>query len=139
MKKQFYPENVKELAMKKMRGLRQTGSVKEYVREYSSLMLEIPDMNDKTHLLYFMDGLQRWAEQELKRRGVQDLASAIATAESLVKFTNTAPKKDNKLKKGNFGKGGGDKPYHKASKPFKGKEKQGEPSREQPKEQSKGR
>ncbi|KAF2294983.1 hypothetical protein GH714_029915 [Hevea brasiliensis] len=35
------------------------GSFKDYIREYSSLMLEIPDMPDKSRLLYFLDGLQR--------------------------------------------------------------------------------
>ncbi|GKV49230.1 hypothetical protein SLEP1_g55993 [Rubroshorea leprosula] len=84
--KQFYPENAEEAAMKKLRVLKHTGLIKDYIREYNSLMLEIPDMTEKNRLLYFMDGLQRWAEQELKRRGVQDLASAIAIAESLIEF-----------------------------------------------------
>ncbi|KAF2282348.1 hypothetical protein GH714_043996 [Hevea brasiliensis] len=56
----------------------------------------------------------RWAEQELKRRGVQDLASAIAVAESLVEFSKGQAKKE-KPKKGNYGKGGGDKPTRQAS------------------------
>ncbi|KAJ9165878.1 hypothetical protein P3X46_020695 [Hevea brasiliensis] len=122
LKKQFYPENAEEVAMKKLRGLKHTGSLKDYIREYSSLMLEIPDMPNKSRLLYFLDGLQQWAEQELKRRGVQDLASAIAVAESLLEFSKRQAKKE-KSKKGNYGKGGGDKP-HKAAKPFKPKEKQ---------------
>ncbi|KAK8681322.1 hypothetical protein V6N13_053726 [Hibiscus sabdariffa] len=35
-----------------------------------------------------MDGLQLWAKTELKRRGVQNLADAIAEAESLVNYSN---------------------------------------------------
>lgn len=86
LKRQFYPENVEELAMKKLRGLRQTGTIRDYISQYSSLMLEIPDMEEKTRLIFFMDGLQRWAEQELRRRGVKTLAEAIAVAESLIEI-----------------------------------------------------
>ncbi|XP_043700305.1 uncharacterized protein LOC122651025 [Telopea speciosissima] len=47
-----------------------------------------------------------WAAQELQRRGVQDLASAIAAAESLVEFR----REDNaKAKKSNGENGGGEK------------------------------
>ncbi|KAF2314756.1 hypothetical protein GH714_033458 [Hevea brasiliensis] len=98
LKKQFYPENAKEVAMKKLRGLKHTGSLKDYIQEYSSLMLEIPNMPDKSRLLYFLDGLQWWAEQELKRRGVQDLASAIAVAELLVEFSKGQAKKEKQKK-----------------------------------------
>ncbi|GKV30882.1 hypothetical protein SLEP1_g39653 [Rubroshorea leprosula] len=112
------PPKYGEAAMKKLRVLKHTGLINDYIREYNSLMLEIPDMTEKNRLLYFMDGLQRWAEQELKRRGVQDLASAIAVAESLIKFSSEPPKRG-KEKKGGSSKGGGDKP-HKAYKPFKG-------------------
>ena len=33
-----------------------------------------------------MDNLQGWAEQELRRRGVQDLTTAMAIAESLTDY-----------------------------------------------------
>ena len=69
-KKQFYPKNAEEIALKKLRGLKHTGLIKEYVKQYTSLMLEISDMLERTQLLYFMDVLQRLAEQELKRRNV---------------------------------------------------------------------
>lgn len=49
-------------------------------------MLEVPDTPEKE--LLSGDGLQHWAQQELQRRGVQDLATAIATAESLIEFTS---------------------------------------------------
>ncbi|KAF2287902.1 hypothetical protein GH714_003137 [Hevea brasiliensis] len=63
LKKQFYPENAEEVAMKKLRGLKHTGSLRITFGSIPSLMLEIPDMPDKSRLLYFLDGLQRWAEQ----------------------------------------------------------------------------
>ena len=49
-------------------------------------MLDVPDTSDKDALFLFMDGLQSRVKLELKRRGVQDLASAIAVAESLIDY-----------------------------------------------------
>ncbi|RVW97339.1 hypothetical protein CK203_025946 [Vitis vinifera] len=49
-------------------------------------MLEIPNMTQEELLFNFMDNLQGWAEQELRRRGVQDLATAMAIAESLADY-----------------------------------------------------
>ena len=69
------------LARKNMRGLKHTGSIHDYVKEFSSLMLEIPNMTQE-ELFNFMDNLQGWAEQELRRRGVQDLATAMIVVES---------------------------------------------------------
>ncbi|RVW63219.1 putative mitochondrial protein [Vitis vinifera] len=85
IKRQFYPEDVAYLARKNMRRLKHTGSIREYVKEFSSLMLEIPNMTEEELLFNFMDNLQGWAEQELRRRGVQDLATAMAVAESLIR------------------------------------------------------
>ena len=62
IKKQFYPEDVEYLARKKIRYLKHTGSIWDYVKEFSSLMLEAPGMNEKTLLFEFMDNLQGWAE-----------------------------------------------------------------------------
>ncbi|KAK8534488.1 hypothetical protein V6N13_061598 [Hibiscus sabdariffa] len=83
-----------------------------------------------------MDGLQPWAKTELKRRGVQDLADAIAVAESLIDYTSrkeSTPKpKDKRIDQA---KGGGDKgqrkeahqddnpPRYKESSAWKGKAK----------------
>ena len=49
-------------------------------------MLEAPDINEKELLFNFMENLQGWAKQELRRCGVQDLATAMAVAESLMDF-----------------------------------------------------
>ena len=54
------------LARKNMRGLKHTGSIHDYVKEFSSLMLEIPNMTENELLFNFMDNLQEWAKQELK-------------------------------------------------------------------------
>ena len=86
IKKQFYLEDVGYIARKKIKHLKHKGSIRDYVKEFASLMLEAPDMNEKELLFNFMDNLQGWAEQELRRCGVQDLATAMAVAESLMDF-----------------------------------------------------
>jgi hypothetical protein len=124
LKKQFYPEDVAYQARKNMKKLKHTSSIRDYVKEFSTLMLEIPNIADEELLFNFMDNLQPWAEQESRRRGVQDLATAMAVAESLIDY-----KKNDKapMSKGNnHSKGGGDK-YKGAgsSKPPTGKEDKG--------------
>ena len=63
------------LARKNMRCRKHTFSIRDYVKEFSSLMLEIPNMTEKEFLFNFMDNLQGWVEQELRRWGIQDLAT----------------------------------------------------------------
>ena len=67
IKKQFYPEDVAYMARKNMRRLKHIGSICNYVKEFSSLMLEISNVTEEELLFNFMDNLQGWAEQELRR------------------------------------------------------------------------
>ncbi|RVW51387.1 hypothetical protein CK203_094744 [Vitis vinifera] len=78
IKRQFYPEDVAYLARKSIKRLKHMGLIHEYVKEFSTLILKIPNMSEKELLFNFIDNLQSWAEQELRRRGVQDLAMAMA-------------------------------------------------------------
>ena len=48
------------LARKNMRCLKHTGLICDYVKEFSSLMLEIPNMIDEELLFNFMNNLQGW-------------------------------------------------------------------------------
>jgi len=48
--------------------------------------MEIPSIGEYNTLFYFIDDLQGWATIELKRRGVQGLASGIVVIESLIEF-----------------------------------------------------
>ncbi|RVW87492.1 hypothetical protein CK203_036260 [Vitis vinifera] len=108
IKRQFYPKDVAYLARKSMKRLKHTGSIREYVKEFSTLMLEIPNMSEEELLFNFMDNLQSWAEQELRRRGVQDLATTMAVAESLVDYRrgdSSKPKPQSKSPSGKGGKG----------------------------------
>ena len=91
-----------------MRRLKHTGSICDYVKEFSSLMLEIPNMTEEELLFNFMDNLQGWAEQELRRRGIQDLATAMALAESLMDYKRGDSSKVESLEN-SHAMGGGDK------------------------------
>ncbi|GJT14832.1 putative retrotransposon gag domain, aspartic peptidase domain protein [Tanacetum coccineum] len=108
-KKQFYPENAKNEAKSRLRKLKQSGTIREYVKEFTTLVLEIPELSDQDSLFYFLDGLQGWAKTELERRGVQDLSTAIAQAEALIDFSTRRDSSKPKDKKVNQEKGGGDK------------------------------
>ncbi|XP_070007761.1 uncharacterized protein [Nicotiana sylvestris] len=99
LKHQFYPQNVVNEARRKLRELKQTTSIREYVKEFTKLILQIPNMESDDLLFYFIDSLQNWAKQELQRRQVQDVDEAIAVAESLNDFRTEAPKpRDNHFK-----------------------------------------
>ncbi|CAL1372981.1 unnamed protein product [Linum trigynum] len=86
IKRQFYPENVEFEARSRLRRLAHEGEIRGYVKEFSELLLEIPDYTDKEAMFTFLDDLQPWAKLELQRRGVQSLAEAMAIAESLVEY-----------------------------------------------------
>ncbi|XP_050946730.1 uncharacterized protein LOC127151303 [Cucumis melo] len=64
-----------------------TGSILDYVKEFTTLMLEIGYLPEKEALFQFKDGLKDWAKIELDRRNVQTLDDAIAAAETLVDYS----------------------------------------------------
>ena len=111
IKKQFYPENVEYMARKKIKHLKHTGSIRDYVKEFSSLMLEAPGMDEKVLVFNFMDNLQSWAEQKLRRHGVQDLSTSMAVVESLMDFRSGDSFQAKPPFKGSHAKGGGDRGY----------------------------
>ncbi|XP_060196336.1 uncharacterized protein LOC132625764 [Lycium barbarum] len=90
---QFFPENVEYNARRKLRELRQTKSVRDYVREYSALMLSIRDMSEKDKLFTFMEGLKPYARAELQRQRVDTVTRAMQAAECLVDY-QVEPRKD---------------------------------------------
>ncbi|KAK9113309.1 hypothetical protein Syun_020106 [Stephania yunnanensis] len=111
LKDQFLPTNAAWQAREALRKLKQTGSVRDYVKEFSSLLLDIKNMSEEDKLFNFTTGLQTWAQAELRRQGVKDLPGAIVAADSLVDFkTSSSPSE---------GKG-------KEKKPFKTHQKKGE-------------
>nr|XP_033515833.1 uncharacterized protein LOC117280256 [Nicotiana tomentosiformis] len=109
-KRQFFPNNVLYEARRKLRELKQTGSIRVYVKEFTTLMLQIPNLTNDDLLFHFMDGLQNWAKQELQRQQVANIDQAIMEAESLMHFRHDKHDKG-KVKESKFNnvKGGGDR------------------------------
>ena len=68
------------------------------MKEFTEVILEIPDYPEKEALFSFVDGLQHWTKLEIQRRGAQDLATAISIAESLIEFKK--PEKPRPREKG---------------------------------------
>ena len=87
--------------------------MRDYVKEFSSLMLDIKNMSEEDKLFNFLSGLQSWAQTELRRRAVQDIPFALTTVEGLVDYkytsslgTNGDGKKGNKKGKTSTSKDG---------------------------------
>ena len=74
------------MAREALKRLRHTGSVRDYVKELSSLMLDTKNMSEEDKLFNFMSGLQGWAQTELRRQGVRDLPAAMAAVDCLVDY-----------------------------------------------------
>ena len=79
----------------------------DYVKEFTNLVLDIPEMSNQDSLFYFRDGLQGWAKTKIERRGVQDLATVIVVAESLIDYSNQREPSKPKEKKEDSSNGGG--------------------------------
>ncbi|TYK28468.1 uncharacterized protein E5676_scaffold629G001010 [Cucumis melo var. makuwa] len=85
---QFFSMNVEILARRKLRDLRHTGEIRDYVKQFAGLMLDIRDMSEKDKVFCFVEGLKPWAMAKLYEQRVQDLTSAYAAAERLFDLTS---------------------------------------------------
>ncbi|XP_057755441.1 uncharacterized protein LOC130974589 [Arachis stenosperma] len=108
LKRQFFPENVVYEARKKLRELKHKSTISDYVKEFTTLTLQIPNLASDDALFFFIDGLQPWAKQELQRRNVKDVDEAIVMAESLTEY-HRGDFKPKSSSKPSSAKGGGDK------------------------------
>ncbi|KAL7603445.1 hypothetical protein Lser_V15G19240 [Lactuca serriola] len=85
------------------------GTIHDYMKEFTTLTLEIPDLSDDDAFFYFFDRLKGWAKTKLKRRGVKDIATKIAKTEELVEFGQREPSKSRDPRRANFEKNGGER------------------------------
>ncbi|XP_039033835.1 uncharacterized protein LOC120169792 [Hibiscus syriacus] len=85
-KEQLYPEYAEYEAQSKLRRLKQEGSLREHVRKFAEVNLQVPSLSEEDGFFTFMDGLKPWAKNELRRRGVKDLSTALTTAESVIEL-----------------------------------------------------
>lgn len=120
LRRQFLPNNAAWVARDKLRELRHNGSIREYVKEFMSLMLDIDGMSEKDKLFSFISGLKPWAQTELRRSKAEDLTTAIAAAEALVDWKPKG-EKDADKGKGKANESGTKRKFGK----FKGKKKGG--------------
>ncbi|GMJ03747.1 hypothetical protein HRI_004043900 [Hibiscus trionum] len=104
-KGQLYPTNAQHDAQVKLQQLRHEGFIPEYVREFIELKLQIPNLSEDEGFFTFMNGLQRWTQMELERRGVEELSKALTVAESIAWYEVGKSKYDRPRGKDN---GGGD-------------------------------
>ena len=86
LKDQFLHTNIAWVARESLKMLRHTGLVRDYVKEFSSLMLDMKNMLEKDKLFNFMFELQWWAEMELRRQGVRDLPTTMTIVDCLVDY-----------------------------------------------------
>ena len=66
-KKNFFPNNVVYEVKCKFRELKQMGSIWAYVKEFTTLTLQLPNLIEEDMLFHFMDGLQNRAKTELEQ------------------------------------------------------------------------
>lgn len=59
------PHNAGKEAKGKLRRLHQTREVLDYVKEFTTLMLEVDSLPDNDAFFYFIDGLKDWARVKL--------------------------------------------------------------------------
>ncbi|GMI91050.1 hypothetical protein HRI_002774300 [Hibiscus trionum] len=85
-KEHFYPKNAQEEAREKLRQLKHDGNIREYVKRFTELRLQIQDMGEADAFYAFKSGLRQWVKLELNRIENLDLTKAMATAESLSEF-----------------------------------------------------
>ncbi|KAL8097590.1 hypothetical protein AgCh_030643 [Apium graveolens] len=70
LKEQFLPPNASWLARESLRNFKQMVIVRDYVKEFSSLLLDIKNMLDEDKLFNFLAGLRPWAHIGLRRQAV---------------------------------------------------------------------
>jgi len=88
----FFLEFTQQEAHSMLHCLEQRGAIREYVKEFTELKLQIRNLSEEEAFEAFMDGLKSWAQLELKWRDVSSLARALSVAESLVDLTKVEPR-----------------------------------------------
>uniref|UniRef100_A0A5K1BG64 Retrotransposon gag domain-containing protein n=1 Tax=Nymphaea colorata TaxID=210225 RepID=A0A5K1BG64_9MAGN len=80
----FMPPNATRHAYWMVGELKHTGSLRDYVRVYQWVMLDMPDMQEQDKLNWFILGLQSLVQSEVGRSIPETLEDAYVVAERLV-------------------------------------------------------
>ncbi|KAH9607769.1 hypothetical protein KSS87_022418 [Heliosperma pusillum] len=74
------------VARKKLKEVKHTNSIRDYVRDFSACMLEISDMSETDKTFEFINGLKRWVQPQVMRQNPRTLSAAISAVERLLDF-----------------------------------------------------
>jgi len=80
----FSPQDETWEARMKIKFIKQIGNLQTYQREFSSAVLELPDMAERDKVFNFIIGLKPWACNEVKRKKVKKLEEDFAVVDKLV-------------------------------------------------------
>ncbi|XP_019059506.1 PREDICTED: uncharacterized protein LOC109117174 [Tarenaya hassleriana] len=101
LRRHFVPTNAADEARTRFRRLRHTGSLFDYIRDFTALRLEMHDLTDRDALFYFKDGLKDFARMEVNRRDAQTLEEAITIVESIPEYNQSRPNQPSRNQGGN--------------------------------------
>ena len=62
---QFFSENLKIMAQRKLHKLKHTDNIWDYMKQFVGLMLDICDMLEKDKVFCFVKGLKSWTKTKL--------------------------------------------------------------------------
>lgn len=92
------PCNTTWVAREALKKLKQIGTIQEYVKRFSSLILDINNMSEEDTLFNFISDLQPWVRAELRRQGAKDLPTTFAIADALMDYPIAASSSNDKKK-----------------------------------------
>ena len=61
----IFPENVEIIARRKLREVMHTTNIRDYVKQFSRLLLDIHDMFEKDKVFNFVEGVKQWTKIKL--------------------------------------------------------------------------
>ena len=96
------------MARRQLIHLKQISSIREYIKKFLALMLDIREVSEKDKMFFFLEGLKPWARTELQRQRVQELPIALANIECLTNYhvDNPGKKPQGNTRSSSSGSGG---------------------------------
>ncbi|GKC00773.1 DNA mismatch repair protein MutS, partial [Tanacetum coccineum] len=88
LRKEFVPHNVDSKSKAKLRRLCHTCTIIDYIKEFTTILLEFMDIPDQDAIFFFKYGLKECARIKIDRRNVKTLDEAIAAAKSILYYFN---------------------------------------------------
>lgn len=86
LKGQFLPLNTTWMAQESLKSLKQTNTIRDYVKELNSLILDITDMLKVDKLFNSMFEIQGWAQTEFRCQQMYDLPATMVAIDCLVNY-----------------------------------------------------